>query len=346
MAASKAQTATDSRTGTTNLSLVDASNTTTGNTVVVGVIENRTTEGVTAVTATGMSFTKITSASGTIGGDALSYVSVWYAYNITTATTPTITVDKGGSSFSAQGIAWEITGVTTTDPLDKVAMAGGAATTAVDSGNTASTTQADEYLLGIGASDFGGTSYTLGTNYANLVTKTAAAGDIGMEDRSVSSTGTYKATFTLGDATDNLGVILTFLVASTSLSINVSETVTTSESKTLTLVWQGSVNDTATLSETVTLIGPSNPNVGDTATTSESKTVAILDNITVRDTSTTSESVGYYSDTVFTLEHISISAPYIPSTTSIKTWNGVVRASIKTWNSVADALVKTWDGLQ
>lgn len=33
------------------------------------------------------------------------------------------------------------------------------------------------------------------------------------------------------------------------------------------------------------------------------------------------------------------------SSSAIKTWDGLARASIKTWNELADASVKTWNGL-
>jgi hypothetical protein len=185
----------------------------TGSTIVVAIIGNSGTDQISgiSISAGSATFTKIATASGLIGGDALSYVTIWYAYNITGGTTPTITITKA-ASWAIQAIAWEVVGLTTTDPLDVVAGAGAAATTAVNSGATASTAQASEYLIGIGGSDFGGATYShvAGSYFDNLTQVSAAAGDIAMADREVNAVSTYTATLTLSGATDNRGAILAF----------------------------------------------------------------------------------------------------------------------------------------
>ncbi len=106
---------------------------------------------------------------------------------------------------------FHVRGLTTTDPLDKSTSTAGT-TTSVTSGATATLSQADEYIIGIGASDFGGATYTVGATYGNLTQQAASAGDIAMQDKSVAATTAVTSTMTLSDTTDQIGAVATFKI--------------------------------------------------------------------------------------------------------------------------------------
>lgn len=128
-----------------------------------------------------------------------SYIILAYAYNIIGQHKHQITCNNPTASYSYSAI-FEYRGVlASSDPLDQIANATGTnGTGAMDSGFTATTTQADELLFGVGVSGTGchnapvaGSNYT--TREANgdpLIDPTI------VEDEIVSSTGRYHATAT------------------------------------------------------------------------------------------------------------------------------------------------------
>lgn len=220
MAASLIQARTGQNTSTTTLSITTTSNTVTGDMLFLAIIGNTATDRISGVTATGASFAKIAGISNTIGGGAASRISVWYAFNVTGATTPTVAIAKS-ATWAIQAVLFHIRGLTTTDPLDKTASAGGT-TTAISSGATATLTQADEYVIGIGASDAGGATYTVGATYGNLNQIAAAAGDIAMQSKAVAATTAVTSTMTLSATSDQIGAVATFKVASTVTATSIS----------------------------------------------------------------------------------------------------------------------------
>lgn len=211
MASSLIQQKKGTNTSTTALVIATTSNTTTGDTVIVAINGNSATDQISSVTATGMTFVKDTTASGLIGGGAASYISVWVAENVTGATTPSITINKT-LTWAIEALVNHYSGLATTSK-DKVAAATGT-TTAISGGTTATLTQANELVVMIGGSDFGGATYTVGSGYGNLNQQAAAAGDIAIQDKVVAATTAVTGAMTLSGASDNRGAILTFLVAS------------------------------------------------------------------------------------------------------------------------------------
>lgn len=212
MASQLKQIFTGNNTGASALTIT-MQNTTTGSTIIAAVNGDAGVERITSITDGTNNLTKITAASGAIGGGALSYVSVWYIYNNTAQTTPTFTFTKSAGT-GIEVVLLEYTGLTTTDPLDQVARAGGT-TTSMSSGSTGTLAQANELVVGIGGDDFGvGEVYTAGSGYGHLEQRTAAAGTIAFEDKVVAATTAVSATFTLSDTTDNATSVLTFKVAS------------------------------------------------------------------------------------------------------------------------------------
>lgn len=266
MAATLVQAKSGSNTGTTALAIPLTSNTSTGDTLIVAVNCDQTSDKVSSITATGMTFNKITLASGLIGGGAASYISIWYAFNVTGATTPTVTINKSATS-GIEAVLFHYSGFTTTDPLDKVNRAVGT-TTAITTGTTATLSQANEVVVICGASDAGGDTYTPGSGYANLTQKAATAGDIAMADKTVASTTAVSGSFTLvGGASDNAGAIMTFLISGgTTYNDAITETSTSSDSEV------GIANDNAAFSESGASSDTAIANASDIAVLSETGT--------------------------------------------------------------------------
>lgn len=210
MAATLIQQKSGSNTSTTALAIALTSNTTTGDFILVAINCDQTTDKISSVTATGMTFNKITAASGLIGGGAASYITFWYAFNITGATAPTITINKSATT-GIEALVTHWSGLTTTDPLDQVSRHPGT-TTAITSNATAALTQANELVIGVGASDFGGATYTAGSGYSNQIQKAASAGDISLQSKIVAATTAVTSTNTLSSTSDEVGVVMTFLI--------------------------------------------------------------------------------------------------------------------------------------
>jgi hypothetical protein len=129
-------------------------------------------------------------------------------------------VDSGNGSAMWVG---EYSGLTTT-PLDKWTQAnsGDTEVTSQTTGTTATTTQANEFIIASWGSDSGNT-IELGRTYTNSFTEREMVwvdGGSGrpaviIAERTVSSTGAYEATFNTTDSGDNLsGIIATFKIAS------------------------------------------------------------------------------------------------------------------------------------
>jgi len=139
------------------------------------------------------------------GTDGNNGVRIGSAKNLTTGGACTVTF--GTVTSSRIGIsAMEYSGFSGGAAFDKSASAG-AAGTAVDSGATATTTAADELLIG-GASDGAGSTYTW-TNSFTLVAENTT-GRFSMADRIVAAAAAYNATATLGTSTDWRAVIATY----------------------------------------------------------------------------------------------------------------------------------------
>jgi len=197
------------------------SNTTTGNLIVVGYTLLDSVDQVTSVTdSQGNTYTKITSASGTIGGSAGAYGGVWYSKNITGGTTPSITVTGGGGA-NINAVAMEFSGIDTVNPLDSAAVKRGVGTTAsMTSGTSAATSASNELIVGVGHTDWGSNTFTSGTNYTGLLRSVNDAFvDVAMEYKVVTSTGTQTATMTSGNASDYSMALVPFIASSGAPSI-------------------------------------------------------------------------------------------------------------------------------
>jgi hypothetical protein len=147
-------------------------------------------------------------------GDASLKVAWYYAYNVTGGSV-TITVTAGGVPTV---LALEYSGITTSDPLDKQTTANtSSGDTAISSGNTTTTAQADELILGFTAPYAASTYMQPGTNFMlrDGYTNGTNMQICYSEDRVVSATGTYAATFTQEGADGYICKVATFKIAAT-----------------------------------------------------------------------------------------------------------------------------------
>lgn len=172
-----------------------ASNTTTGNAIIVGAMTQDAANTVDSVTdSVGNTYAR--KAQANVG--ALN-LEIWLAEDITGGASHTVTVNDSGS-LAGGLIAFEISGLATSNAFDKSAGASGASGS-LDSGNTAATAQANEILIGFGGITSVSTpTWTEGASYLPsppVSTDGSGAGyAIAMEYRVVSATGAYNATMT------------------------------------------------------------------------------------------------------------------------------------------------------
>lgn len=150
-----------------------------------------------------------TRATGNAWNFSTKNSEIWFALNVASGTT-TITVTYSGSCSSILAIAEESL-VATSSALDKTATgkgSDGGGGTALDSGNTATTTQAVEVLYGLG-SKASGVTFTPGTNWTELTDHANAAPDsTTLLRRKVGATGAYNATTTASSTTGDWSCLI------------------------------------------------------------------------------------------------------------------------------------------
>lgn len=136
-------------------------------------------------------------------------IKVWIAQNGTTAA-DTVTFTTGLND-SAVAI-FEVAGIATSGAFDKVKSQGQTSATALDSTSTATTTNSNELLLGLTMNlNAVALNPTIGAGYSNLQTAGVVFSSAATEEKIVSATGTYNATFTLAaNTTTELTAIFTF----------------------------------------------------------------------------------------------------------------------------------------
>ena len=134
-------------------------------------------------------------------------VGIYYAYNVTGGSSFNVTMSGYtfcccGPSVQQVGITiYEISGLTTTNPLDKTASNGvNNSGTNIPTGTTAATSVANEFLLGAGnVISSNVTNWTVNSPWTNLILNDSGSNfnlTLLSAQQIVSSTGTYSATFT------------------------------------------------------------------------------------------------------------------------------------------------------
>ncbi len=184
--------------------------TTSGNLLVAGI----TFDSGTLNTITGVTDSKGNTWVKAVELDATDLVGIWYAANIVGGSAHTINIaynDSVGDAISC--VVQEFSGIATSSPLDKTAIADGTST-APNSGASAATTQADELVVGV-AGWFGATTTaSLGSGYSNLAQVAKANASTAMESKVVAATGAQTAAFTLAASRDWACAVATFKAAS------------------------------------------------------------------------------------------------------------------------------------
>jgi hypothetical protein len=187
----------------TSVTLTFTSSTVSGNSIIFAV---STFAGSSSVTDNkSNTYTKI----GTMTEpNTTKIIDVWYAYNIVGGASHILTVVQG-SDAGIEMLGEEWSGLGNITPFDKATSATGSATTA-DSGSTATTTYANEliwstsYIYG-DSNDFGGLTVTAGSGYSNLHSTTPGGQTLYTESKTVTTTGTYNATYSI--AADGSGFL-------------------------------------------------------------------------------------------------------------------------------------------
>ena len=135
---------------------------------------------------------------------------VHYAMNITGVAAHTVTVAISGAAAGITFTLHEYSGAAIQSALDQVNSGQLDTSTALDSGNVTINTS-NQLIFGAGAAS-GGRTFTLGTNFSNLASSPSAAGTQRQagEDRIVSTTGTYSATFSLNTTANWACIVATF----------------------------------------------------------------------------------------------------------------------------------------
>lgn len=137
-------------------------------------------------------------------------LEIWYAYNIVGEASPTVTMTGAQGRCRVS----EFSGLTTTDPKDQAPTGTSGSSTAFLSGTTASTSQADELLIG----GFACTNYQTGGRTVGASYTFSPASDENrcyLEYRVVSGVSTYSAGMTGADGGNWLAGIVTFKAAAT-----------------------------------------------------------------------------------------------------------------------------------
>jgi hypothetical protein len=193
---------------------------TSGNTIIVAVAQYGGTTINSSSISDGVNTYHLIDAVRSYSGDSNFRMGLYYAYNVTGGTI-TVTCTADGTPTIA---IFEYSGLITTDPFDKSAYSSGS-DTAIDSTNTSTTSQADELLFGFSIQYNGTVNYPHpGSNY--ILREAFPFGPIEnsvyTEDRIVSATGAYNATFTQEANDGFVARIATFKIASSEPDLNVN----------------------------------------------------------------------------------------------------------------------------
>lgn len=143
-------------------------------------------------------------------------LEIWVAYNITGGAGHIVTATDNGGGVDSLIIVEEWSGAATVSALDQTTGATGSST-ALNSGASSSTTQADEVVIGAGVVS-GNVTMTAGAGYSNLTKVNTTFSTLAFESKIVSATGAQTATITAGTSGSWICQVATFkqaVVAST-----------------------------------------------------------------------------------------------------------------------------------
>lgn len=143
----------------------------------------------------------------------------------------TVTVAVSGTYDTQRFELAEFSGTLASSPLDKTAVASGGPGTTLNSGATATTADAVEFLFGVGGVSYSGTSFTPDAPWTDRTVTPSER--VHIASREVSSTGTYSLTGTLSASETWGGIVATYkypAAGSSSVSPSPSASVSPSSS--------------------------------------------------------------------------------------------------------------------
>ncbi len=206
------QSATNTINASTTIAKAFTSNVTAGS-LLIAIADCDTNASASGVSDGVNTWTRATNQIWNFSSHSLE---VWSASNVAAGAT-TVTMTFTASSNNVLIIA-EYSGVVTSTPLDQVAAAqsgDGINSTPADSGNTATTTQADE--LQIGATVAFDATHTAANGFTQqgIVTNGISSSTLSLQDKTVAATGAYQSQTTLGAANQWAAAIATFKLTTT-----------------------------------------------------------------------------------------------------------------------------------
>src|SRR5574337_80952 len=153
------------------------------------------------------------------GNPSKEVADIWYAANINGGST-TVTITASGTTVIV-AVVLEYSGMLTASPLDKTAThINTTITTSHASGTTATTSQANELLLGLMSENTGSTSESItdpgSTTNRLLETNGSSFNGVAGVERIVAATGAYSFTWTTGDSVADASCIATFKASGSS----------------------------------------------------------------------------------------------------------------------------------
>lgn len=189
-----------------SIAVAFGSNVTLGNCIIVGAYCGGNSNTCTITDTRSNSYTSTLAQINQVTD--VHQIFLHAAYNISGGA-DTVTATFGGTPGNDMWIGvWEWSGLALSAAFDKSSTATGTGT-AVDSGNTATTSQADELLVGIIGFSGVGLTATPGASYTERLEIVNPSPHLAgyLEDRVVSATGAYNATCT-PDASHNWSAII------------------------------------------------------------------------------------------------------------------------------------------
>lgn len=177
--------------GTSNVLGTLGSNTTAGN-LIIAAFAVRSTGTVTDVTdSQGNTYNRVFQQLYA----SFYGIDLWYAKNIVGGSA-IVTGTISGTSFQIPMMCREYSGLDTTAPFDVSSVGTGSGGT-LNSGTTATTSQASELVIGVGGNN-SGRVMTAGSGYGNLGSALVGGNwEVYLEDKTVSSVGEQNAIFTM-----------------------------------------------------------------------------------------------------------------------------------------------------
>lgn len=195
---------------------LDATITTSAGNLLIAIVEADTVaaNGVTVSDNKGNTWSRAISTSLAATFD----LEVWYTVITTGGSGHQITATDNGGGVDSILIVEEWSGNTTT-PLDVSVGATGVTSTALNSGASATTAQANELVIGAGVAS-GAVTLTPGSGYSNLNQANTTFSTLAFESKTVSAVGTQTATMTSSASGSWVCQVVTFKELGGTITVN------------------------------------------------------------------------------------------------------------------------------